>query len=99
MPEMDGFEATMTIRKLEGFSSLPIIALTANTMQGDQEKCFAAGMNAFLAKPAKLQDLKEVLEKWLPQGSSTEQNPRTVEMTNAKPLRTCPETASSGKTC
>ncbi|MDH5426633.1 MAG: ammonium transporter [Nitrospirota bacterium] len=96
MPEMDGFEATMAIRKLEGFSSLPIIAMTANTMQGDQEQCLAAGMDAFLSKPVKVKDLKGVLEKWIPPGSWTDHTLRTIESDKTRPLTTTsPDTISS----
>lgn len=66
MPEMDGFEATREIRKREcSTSHLPIIAMTATAMAGDREKCLEAGMNDFLSKPVKLEDLRRVLEKWL----------------------------------
>ncbi len=94
MPEMDGFEATMAIRKQEEHASLPIIAMTANAMQGDQEKCLAVGMNAFLSKPVKLQDLKGLLEKWIPQDSLTDQSLGTPHVAEA--LTPSPETALSG---
>ncbi len=68
MPEMDGFEATAEIRRLEQESGrsarVPIIALTANAMQGDDEKCKAAGMDDYLAKPFSPEKLKLVLERW-----------------------------------
>ena len=50
MPEMDGYEATRAIRKNERFTSLPIVAMTANVMQGDREKCIEAGMSDHVAK-------------------------------------------------
>jgi CheY-like chemotaxis protein len=63
MPEMDGLEATRFIR--ENLESQPIIiALTANTMQGDQEICLHAGMNDYLAKPVRLEELTNKLEKY-----------------------------------
>ena len=96
MPEMDGFEATVAIRKQEGSSSVPIIAMTANAMQNDRENCLAVGMNAFLSKPVKLQDLKSILEKWIPRNSGTDQNQRTTEVANAETLTTIPEPVSSG---
>ncbi|MBX7221746.1 MAG: response regulator [Blastocatellia bacterium] len=65
MPEMDGFEATREIRKLEnGGTRTTIVALTANTMQGDAEKCFEAGMDDFLSKPFKPEELKALVQKW-----------------------------------
>ncbi len=63
MPEVDGFEATRRIRELEGAASVPIIALTANAMRGDREKCLAAGMNDFLSKPVSSAKLKETLDR------------------------------------
>jgi len=63
MPVMDGMEATRIIRQTVVAQPV-IIALTANTMEGDQEVCIAAGMNDYLAKPLKLDDLMGMLEKW-----------------------------------
>jgi signal transduction histidine kinase/CheY-like chemotaxis protein len=66
MPEMDGFEATAIIRSMSAaVSKVPIIALTANGMPGDRERCLEAGMDDFLAKPVDLQRLREVLNKWV----------------------------------
>jgi len=62
MPEMDGLEATRSIRKLTQVQPV-IIALTANTMQGDEETCLAAGMDDYISKPIKLGDLIKKLEK------------------------------------
>jgi CheY-like chemotaxis protein len=71
MPEMDGYETTRRIRSLEqGQRHIPIIALTANTMQGDREKCLAAGMDDFLSKPIRLHDLLNVLQRYLPVAGS-----------------------------
>ena len=68
MPEMDGFEATRSIRQ-EGSRALnpqiPIIAMTASTMQGDREKCIQAGMSDFIAKPVQQRELAEMLARWL----------------------------------
>jgi CheY-like chemotaxis protein len=66
MPVMDGVSATMEIRKLDNFKDIPIIAMTANAMQGDREKCFAAGMNGYVTKPIDLADLWNVLLTWIP---------------------------------
>jgi two-component system sensor histidine kinase/response regulator len=59
MPEMDGLDATREIRRLErsGKTRVPIIAMTAQTMEGDRANCFAAGMDAFVSKPIRLQEL------------------------------------------
>jgi len=68
MPEMDGYEATQQIRELEAKQNVPptqIIALTASTMQGDRELCFAAGMNDFTSKPISKQAFEKALKKAL----------------------------------
>jgi CheY-like chemotaxis protein len=63
MPEMDGFETSRRIR-LEAKASPVIVAMTANAMQGDREQCLEAGMNDYVSKPIKLEDLILILEKW-----------------------------------
>ncbi|MGI9274624.1 MAG: response regulator [Endozoicomonas sp.] len=68
MPEMSGYEATTLIRKRESAHKLtrvPIIAMTANAMQGDREKCLAAGMDDYISKPIKADIFKDKLEHWL----------------------------------
>ncbi|MGL1956839.1 MAG: response regulator [Colwellia sp.] len=65
MPVMDGYTASKTIRQDENNLLLPIIAMTANAMSGDREKCLAAGMNEHLAKPIDPQALYKMLEQWV----------------------------------
>jgi PAS domain S-box-containing protein len=66
MPEMDGYEATREIRKRQqGGTRTPIVALTANIQEGDEEKCYAAGMDGYLGKPLKVRALYEMLDRFL----------------------------------
>jgi PAS domain S-box-containing protein len=74
MPEMDGFEATEQIRTLYRERNIYIIAMTANAIRGDREECIAAGMNDYLSKPVKIEDLREAIcrgVQWI--GCRTEQ--------------------------
>jgi CheY-like chemotaxis protein len=73
MPEMDGYTATQEIRRLESEqlqvsakkARVPIVAMTANAMQGDRENCLNAGMDDYIAKPIKRETILEVLKKWV----------------------------------
>ena len=68
MPEMDGYEASRQIREGKAGDrnrNIPIVAMTANAMKGDKERCLEAGMDDYLAKPIQSQALTEILEKWL----------------------------------
>jgi CheY-like chemotaxis protein len=65
MPEMDGYEATAKIRNAErNIRHTPVCALTANAMEGDREKCLAAGMDDYVAKPIGLEQLRETVVRW-----------------------------------
>tara|TARA_R110002095_G_scaffold164622_1_gene142544 strand:- start:355 stop:1500 length:1146 start_codon:yes stop_codon:yes gene_type:complete len=64
MPEMDGFDATKCIRKILSKQQCPIVALTANAMQGDKDKCLAAGMDDYLNKPLRKDKLIKAIERW-----------------------------------
>jgi CheY-like chemotaxis protein len=73
MPELDGYEATRRIRAPAGGvlrPTAPIVAMTANAMKGDREKCLEAGMDDYITKPVQLKELAEVLERWLAGGAS-----------------------------
>jgi len=73
MPEVDGLEATAMIRSREQRTAghIPIIALTAHAMKGDQERCLAAGMDAYLSKPINANQLIELISKYSPQFATT----------------------------
>ncbi|WP_143309863.1 response regulator, partial [Candidatus Entotheonella palauensis] len=66
MPEMDGYEATAEIRDREVHSGrhIPIVAMTANAMQGDSEQCLAAGMDDYTSKPIQRDILAALVQKW-----------------------------------
>ncbi len=64
MPELDGYETTQHLRKDRRWLNLPVIAMTANAMQGDREKCLEAGMSDYITKPVRIEELKSVLERW-----------------------------------
>jgi signal transduction histidine kinase/CheY-like chemotaxis protein len=66
MPEMDGYQATQEIRKLEdGKARLPVIAITADAMKGNEQRCLDAGMDDFLTKPLKKEKLDTIINKWI----------------------------------
>jgi len=73
MPQMDGYEAVQRLRSDERPTGrhIPVIALTANVMPGAIERCLAAGMDDYIAKPVRLQDMEAALARWLPQESAS----------------------------
>lgn len=82
MPDMDGFATTQAIREWEEANALPntpIIALTANALNDDREKCLAAGLNDYLAKPVKKDELLKVVKYWLEQAPLNNQLPKLEE--------------------
>ncbi len=80
MPHMDGFALTKAIREAEvPGTHLPIIAITANAMQGEAQRCLEAGMDDYLSKPLRLHELAPMLEKWLPIVEGHEQNAPAIE--------------------
>ncbi|HYU11007.1 MAG TPA: response regulator [Stellaceae bacterium] len=69
MPRMDGYELVERLRTREaecGTTRIPVVAVTANAMHGEEERCLAAGMDAYLAKPVAIDRLRAILERWLP---------------------------------
>ncbi|HEX6158984.1 MAG TPA: response regulator, partial [Thermoanaerobaculia bacterium] len=75
MPGIDGYEATRAIRATG--STIPIIALTAHALPGEREKCLAAGMNDYLAKPVSQEQLGAMIRMWVPESSSVPRVPRS----------------------
>lgn len=92
MPVMDGFQATAAIRALPGGrgAALPIVALTANAMQGDEQACLDAGMNSFLAKPYTVLALRTMLARWLPNAT-----PLALPATQPAPPATASDEAAA----
>jgi PAS domain S-box-containing protein len=81
MPEMDGYEATGHIRKSDSYSEIPVIAMTANALAGDREKCLEAGMSDYVTKPIDPDKLFKTLNKWAPVAEKEELPPLEKEAT------------------
>lgn len=82
MPIMDGYEATKHIREIEKFANLPIIAMTANAMQGDKEKCISVGMNDYISKPLDFNKFYETLGKWVKLKNPIQKVAEKIEVEN-----------------
>ena len=77
MPEMNGLEATQAIREIESSQGLvptPIIAVTAHSLKGDEDRCLAAGMDDYLSKPISPEKLGAMIDRWLPSSQSRSQS-------------------------
>jgi two-component system cell cycle response regulator DivK len=77
LPDIDGYEATIRLRKIDGVNGVPIVALTANVMQGDREKSLEAGCDGYIQKPIDVDQLPDQIESYLgdghgPQGGTSE---------------------------
>lgn len=112
MPELDGYETTRRIRELERSSteasgnerSVPVVAITAEAMHGDREKCMAAGMNDYVTKPVDVEQLRAVLDRWLPVANGPATPPLSVASGGAtafhsfdEPGMITPRTSISGE--
>ncbi|WMW80037.1 PAS domain S-box protein [Undibacterium cyanobacteriorum] len=83
MPNMDGFELTTEVRSLEGKTKhSPIIAITANAMQGEAQRCRDHGMDDYLSKPLRLHELRSMLHKWMPLSSKAKEQNQVSEELN-----------------
>jgi CheY-like chemotaxis protein/HPt (histidine-containing phosphotransfer) domain-containing protein len=93
MPIMDGFEATRLIRADARFSTLPIIAMTANAMAGDRERCANAGMDDHIAKPIDIEQMLQTLAHWIRPGAGAR---RAALAGGSTPVPACVEAAQVG---
>jgi DNA-binding response OmpR family regulator len=85
MPVMDGMEATRCFRATEQGRRTPIVAMTANAMQGDRERCIAVGMDDYISKPIEVAELQRLLNQYIPGRSVESVEPVKVELPAAEP--------------
>ncbi|MCL8023898.1 hybrid sensor histidine kinase/response regulator [Nocardioides bruguierae] len=96
MPGTDGFEATRAVRARErvaGLPRVPIVAMTASALDGERERCLAAGMDGFLTKPVDPAELEEALRRWVPAGAAAAASAPAPGTATATATGTAPETA------
>jgi PAS domain S-box-containing protein len=88
MPEKNGYDATVAIRQIEKSTKdhIPVIAMTANAMVGDKEKCLQSGMDQYVSKPINIEELKEVLSQWIAFDDSNDKTGDTMPNTPAVDL-------------
>jgi len=94
MPKMDGYELTQTIRKQESSTDarIPIVALTANALKGESDRCLVVGMDQYLTKPIVLDELKASLERWL-SAHNEDSRPVDFELATTTPVTDASENA------
>jgi two-component system, sensor histidine kinase and response regulator len=63
MPKLDGFETTVALRNTTRWARIPIVAMTANAMKGDRERCIAAGMDDYVSKPIRIEEMTRVIQQ------------------------------------
>src|SRR5258707_5368242 len=88
MPRLDGFEATAAIRAIEKLSGghIPIVAMTAHALVGDQERCLASGMDGYVSKPIRTSELFSVIGKMLEDRPEAEPKTESLEVAKPQPL-------------
>ncbi|GEM_PF-2280831 len=93
MPEMDGIEATRIVRDNNSavkVHDVPVVAMTADALKEDRERCIEAGLDDYIAKPVNLQELSRIIEKWLSplHGRAAEKHPNKIDVTGKIPVPT-----------